>query len=147
MLPVFYIQPVSIIVSVIVGFIFGGLWYGPFFGLLWADLIGHDTSKPPSPSEVIRGLLLNILGTTLTSFVFTHLVQVVRPSSWGIENQDEDKVHTAFVVALFVWVGFFIPLALNGVAWEKRSWGLFFLNIAYYFFHTQILAFIAAVTV
>jgi hypothetical protein len=146
-LPNFYIQPVSIVVSVIVAFIFGGLWYGPLFGEVWARLIGMDMSKPPKMSEIQRGMFLSVLGSTFTSFVMCHLVQVIRPSSWGIVGQDQSPILYGFVTALFAWVGFLVPVCLNTVAWERRPWGLCFLNLAYWFFHLQIIAFVCSVTV
>jgi hypothetical protein len=146
MLPSFFIQPVSIVLAIFVSFVFGALWYGPLFGDLWARLIGMDRSKPPKPDEIIRGMILSACGNALTSFVMAHVVQVVRASSWGVHSSDYSSAFYGFICGLFVWIGFYIPLALNGVAWEGRNFGLCFLNIAYYFFHIQIISLIVSMT-
>jgi hypothetical protein len=147
MWPIIYVQPVSIAVSVIAAFFLGGMWYGPLFGQLWVRLIGMDLSKPPKSEEISRGMALSILGSTFCSFVLCHLVQIVRPSAWGHMGQDRSPEAYGFGVGFFVWLGFYVPVCLNSVAWERRSWGLCFLNMAYWFCHCQLIALIHSMTV
>ena len=49
-----------------------------------------------------------------------------------------------FFNAMWIWHGFFVPMQLSAVAWEKRSWALFGLNLAYLFLNLQIMAMILA---
>jgi hypothetical protein len=37
-----------------------------------------------------------------------------------------------------------VPLLLGGVAWEKKSWKLFWINASYYFVMLQVVAMILA---
>lgn len=41
-----------------------------------------------------------------------------------------------------VWVGFFVPVHLSWVVWEKHSWKLFFINCGYHLAATVIAALI-----
>lgn len=34
---------------------------------------------------------------------------------------------------LFTWLGFYLPVDLGAVAWEKKSWKLFGINTGYHF--------------
>jgi len=34
--------------------------------------------------------------------------------------------------SLFTWLGFYLPVDLNAVAWEKKSWKLFAINTSYH---------------
>jgi Protein of unknown function (DUF1761) len=36
------------------------------------------------------------------------------------------------MAAFYTWLGFFVPVLLSGVAWEKKSWKLFSINAAYH---------------
>jgi hypothetical protein len=39
----------------------------------------------------------------------------------------------AVVAAFFTWLGFFFPVDLGSVAWERKSWKLLFINTRYHF--------------
>jgi hypothetical protein len=141
------LRPFPVIVAVVVSFFFGAMWYGPLFGKYWAKLMNMDMmSKPPQSSEIFRGMALTIVGSILTSFVMLNNVQVWRPSSWGIEGAHDSKLINGAMTALFMWVGFSVPMCLNTVAWERRSFTLCFLNMAYHFCHLQLIAFVVAQT-
>jgi hypothetical protein len=141
--PVLKIYPIPIILSVLVCFIFGGLWYGPLFGKFWIKLIGRDGQPPPKTDVLFIGMILSVIGNTLTSFVLTHIIQLWKPSSWGFDNLfDESPIFQGTVVAFMVWAGFSVPIFLNTVAWEGKSWKFFGFQAAYHFFNLQIMALI-----
>jgi hypothetical protein len=35
--------------------------------------------------------------------------------------------------AVFTWLGFYVPTDLSTVAWERKSWKLFWINTGYHF--------------
>ncbi len=146
MLPHISIRPGPVGLAVLASFFFGAMWYGPLFGKMWGRMMGMDMSKPPQSGEIIRGMVLTVIGSTLTSFVMLNNVQVWRPSAWGIDGQDDSKVINGAMTALFMWIGFSVPMCLNTVAWERRSVALCCLNMAYHFCHLQLIAFVVAQT-
>jgi hypothetical protein len=34
---------------------------------------------------------------------------------------------------VFTWLGFYLPVDIGVVVWEKKSWKLFFINTGYHF--------------
>jgi hypothetical protein len=44
--------------------------------------------------------------------------------------------------AISVWIGFFVPVHLSRVVWEKHSWKLFFINSGYHLVATIVVALI-----
>lgn len=132
-------------ISVVATFIFGFIWYTPLFGKIWAKEMGFEMKEgeKPATSAMIRGMLFNVLGNFLLAFVFSHNIAVWYPETWGqpaIEGTTASGM--AFMAALFTWLGFYVPVDLNSVAWEGRSWKLFFINTSYHFLTLLISALI-----
>jgi hypothetical protein len=50
----------------------------------------------------------------------------------------------AFAAAIFTWLGFFLPGDLSSVAWENKSWKLFFINTVHHFLSLLVAAMIIA---
>ena len=50
----------------------------------------------------------------------------------------------AGMAAVFTWLGFFLPVDLGTVAWEKKSWKLFGINTGYHFVSLLVVARILA---
>ena len=130
--------------ALVAAFFFGFLWYGPLFGRTWAGLMGMSMEDcKPQPVEMGRSIALQVVGLFLTVYVLAHSVQVWRPSVWGA-GQDGPSSHYGFFGGLFTWLGFYVPLQLGKVAWERRPWKLFFLNTSHDFLLLQIIAQILA---
>ncbi len=126
--PEIHLNWIAIIVSVVASFVVGGLWYGPLFGSAWKKEMGVPPDAKPAPGEMGRSLGINIIGTFLTAYVLAHEVSVWRPSAWN--------------AGFFTWLGFAVPVLLNGVSFEKKSWKLFSINAAFLFVSFQIIAMI-----
>ena len=126
MCPITHTNLLALALAVVASFIFGFLWYGPLFGKTWAKWMGFNTEgctgKPP-----VSSLVLTILGTALTTFVMAYFLNTA-------------KISCNFGTAVMVWAGFYIPLLLGAVTWERRPWKLFALNAAYYFLNLQLIA-------
>jgi hypothetical protein len=120
----------AILVSVVVSFAIGGLWYGPLFGRAWRTAIGVAPDAKPSGTEMGRAFALNILGILLMAFALDHLVIGARILS---VNHGEPYHPTSYALfaAFLAWFGFVVPILLNGVAFEGRSWRFFGINATY----------------
>jgi len=46
------------------------------------------------------------------------------------------------MAAVFTWLGFLLPVDLSTVAWERKSWTLFFINTGYHLISLIIVALI-----
>lgn len=141
--PQIIINWLAILLSMIAAFIWGGLYYGPLMGKRWAKEMGMDITKKPDPKVMQKAFALNIIGSFLICYVLAHSNQVWRPSVWGA-GSDEANWTYGFWGALFTWLGFFIPLQLNKVAWEMKSWRLFSINAVHDFVQLMIISQILA---
>lgn len=132
-----HINYVAILVAVVANFFFGFLWYTPLFGKAWAKENGFDMSVKPKPGEMARGMIFMVIGNFLMAFVFAHNL-----AAWSFVP-GADQMSTASNVissSVFTWLGFFVPTDLGTVAWEKKSWKLFFINTTYHLLTLVILA-------
>jgi hypothetical protein len=130
----------AIVLSIVLAFMFGGVWYGPLFGKTWAKAIGMDCEKKPPKEVMMRAMGLQVLGTFLITFCLTHDLQAWRPSAWGITSGDGSDAVMGFFGGFFTWLGFFVPLQLNKVGWEGRPWKVFFINAGHDFVNLQIIS-------
>ena len=139
MQPSIHVNWLAVIASVVASFVFGAVWYGPLFGKTWAKAMGM--TGQPSGADIARGSVLNLLGTFLMAFVLTHDVAVWRPSTWNA-GVDQSPVVYGFFAGFFVWLGYVLPVLLNSVAFERKSWTAFFIQVIYQFVSLQIMGMI-----
>jgi Protein of unknown function (DUF1761) len=143
MQPVIPLNYWAILVAVIATMVLGFLWYGPILGKAWMKEMGVPADSKPDPKLMRRGLILMLVGSILTVFVLAHVGAVWRPSVWKA-GADASAAYYGFSAGFWTWIGFYVPLLLSGVAWEKKSWKLFWINASYYFVMLQVVAMILA---
>lgn len=113
--------------SIVVSFIFGFLWYGPLFGKTWAGLMGYKVTEECQGKPPLSSLLLTLLGNVFTTVAMAYILNIYKPCC-------------NFGAALLIWIGFYVPVALSTVAWDRRPWKLFALNTIYYLLNLQLIA-------
>src|SRR5438093_922186 len=84
----------------------------------------------PSGGEIARGSVLNLVGAFLMAWVLAHDVAVWRPSSWNA-GADAPPYLYGFFAGFFIWLGFIVPMLLNGPAFERKPWKVFFIGAVY----------------
>ena len=127
MCPITHFSFLALGVSIVAAFIFGFLWYGPLFGKKWAELAGFKLDKECCGKPPVSSLLLTLAGNVSTVFVLAYLLgncKLCCPASG----------------AFMVWIGFYVPLMLGTVTWERRPWAFFLLNASYAFLSLQLIA-------
>lgn len=120
----------AILVATVANFILGFLWYTPLFGKAWAKEMGYDMSVKPATGDLAKGMIFMVIGNFLMAYVLAH-----NNAAWSFvpgmsEMSPMMKVMNA---AVFTWLGFYFPVDLGAVAWEKKSWKLFGINTGYHF--------------
>jgi hypothetical protein len=73
-----------------------------------------------------------VIGNFFMAFVFSHNIAVWDPRTWGFNEPMMPPTMAALNAGVFTWLGFYMPVDLNTVAWEGRSWKLFFINTGYH---------------
>lgn len=131
MLPLLSLHWPAIVAAVLANIAIGFLWYGPVLGSAWMKEMGMPPDFRPDPALLKRSMLLMVVSALSTAIVLACAIALARPSSWGLGQDWSDGAY-GLLIALTVWIGFYVPLLLNGVAWENRSWKLFAINAGYH---------------
>jgi hypothetical protein len=131
-MPEFQISFIAITAAVVANFVFGFVWYTILFRRTWAIEMGFNPEAEPNKSEMLKGMSLMIFGNFLLAWVLSHNIAVWNPEIWGLAPSDISALGRASMAAFFTWLGFFVPMLLSTVAWEKKTWKLFSINAAYH---------------
>lgn len=129
----------AIAVATLANFFVGFLWYSVIFKKHWMDEMAIPTNQKPPAGMMIKSLLMNLVGCFLLAFVFAH-----NTAAWSFVPGVETMGTAAQIgnAAVFTWLGFFVLVDLNTVAFEGRSWRLFFINTSYHFMMVLVSAII-----
>jgi hypothetical protein len=134
---------IAILIAVVANFFLGFLWYTPLFGKVWAKEMGFNLDVKPPSGALAKGMIIMVIGNFLMAFVFAHNIAVWNPVTWNqLPYPDGSDAMMAFSAAFFTWLGFYVPMDLNTIAWEQRSWKLFFINTSYHFLSLLVVALI-----
>lgn len=134
-----HINMTAVIVAVVANFIFGFIWYTPLFGKAWGKEMGFDTTIKPTGGEMAKGMIFMVIGNFLMAYVFAN-----NQMAWSFVpgmNEMSPAVSIANA-AVFTWLGFYLPVDIGAVTWEKKSWKLFFINTGYHLIMLVITAII-----
>ena len=125
-----HINIVAVLVATVANFFVGFIWYTPLFGKAWAKENGFDMSVRPAGSVVAKGMIMNAIGNFFLAYVFAH-----NNMAWSfVPGMSEMSMPVQLLNAVvFTWLGFYLPVDLNAVAWERKSWKLFAINTGYHF--------------
>lgn len=127
----------AVLVATIVNFFFGFLWYTPLFGSAWARELKFDRTVAPGKGEMARGLIFSLIGNFLLAFVLAH-----NNAAWAFVPEMKGASAGSIIAnsAIFTWLGFYLPVDLNRVSWERASWKLFGINTVYHLLSLVIAA-------
>jgi len=131
----------AVAVAVLINFVLGFAWYAAIFVKTWTKEMGYDPNMRPDKKQMFKGMGLSILG----SFLFVWMLAFYLAGWKYIPNSEQmGSFSFAFNSALSVCLGFFVPVHLSKVVWEKHSWKLFFITSGYNFVSSIIVAIILA---
>jgi len=130
----------AVVASILSNMVVGFMWYGPLFGKAWAKEIGMDMSKKPAAKEMYKSMGLMLIGTFLLAYCLAYNVEAWRVvmgvtiASGQAPGMQASQIPIILAINSAAWttIGYFVPVLLNQVAFESRSWKLFFINAGYY---------------
>lgn len=114
------INYLAVIVAALSSFMVGWIWYGPLFGKTWMKLHGftEEELKDSSMSMPVI-MVVNYIATALAALAIAMFIGPEATAGFGI--------FAGLMIAIF-WIG---TSRLNDVLYEKKPWGLFFINVGY----------------
>jgi Protein of unknown function (DUF1761) len=135
------INVVAVLVATVASFILGFIWYAKLFAKPWTRAMGYDPNVRPDSKTMVKGMALTVVGNFLFAWVLAFYL-----AGWKFIPGTSELGTLSFAInsALSVWIGFFLPVHLSRVVWEKHSWKLFFINSGYHLVATGVVALILA---
>jgi len=136
------INVVAVLVATVATLILGFFWYAKLFAKPWMREMGYDPNMRPDRKTMAKGMALSVIGNFLFAWVLAFYL-----AGWRLLPGGPAEFGTlAFALnsGLSVWIGFFLPVHLSRVVWEKHSWKLFFINSGYNLVATGVVALILA---
>ncbi len=123
----------AIIVTTVVSFALGNIWFGPLFGTYWIKVttgMSMEEAKakmgPDQKKMMYRSMVLVVIGALITNFVLLHNV------TFGSAYLHITGVAAGLQAGFWNWLGFIAPITLGSVLWENRPWKFWFVLAGYY---------------
>jgi hypothetical protein len=142
----------GLVLAVVFNMILGFVWYAKWTptGRVWMREMNVPMDAKPTMGQMMKGLILMVVGAFLLMFVFAHNFWVYqdafRNTATGGMAGYKLGLMDGIMGGLFTWLGFFVPQHWSGVAWENKTWSLFFVQAGYSLV-TMVVAGILLVTV
>ena len=122
--PVIALNYMAIAVCVILGMARGFIWFELLFSKAWARHMGMEDVAEPEGAAMAKSMTIFFLSNVLIVYVLAHTLGVWRASAWGLSpDMSALSLSLALYTAGFTWLGFFLPLQRNRVAWEMKNVG------------------------
>ena len=120
----------AVFIAAVASMFLGGLWYSPMlFGKLFMKE-SKRKEKDMKNAHPTKAYAITFLTTLITAYILAHFVDYVEATT----------VTSAFLLAFWVWLGFYATTATGSVLWENKSWSLYFLNVSYHLVALAIMA-------
>lgn len=135
----FKVNIAAILVAVVVNFILIFVWYTTLFRKIWGKEMGYDPNMKPDGKVMAKGMVFTVIGNFLFAWVLAWTL-----AGWQFipGAKEIGPLKNAINSAFFLWLGFYVPVYLNAIVWEKKSWKLFAINGGYHLISLLVVALI-----
>lgn len=111
----------AVIVSAVVSIVIGSLWYGPLFGKAFMKAMGMNEWSEEKKAAMKKSMTMSYVLQAVASLVMFYVL------ARFMVGMDQMSVQGGLTTALWVWVGFVLPLNLGDAVWGGK-WSLFRIN-------------------
>jgi len=116
-----HVNYLAVLVAAIANYVIATIWYAAIFGKLWKKLTGITDMK-----AVPVNLILVFFGSFVMSFVLYHSI------AFGESFTKMTGVSGGMMGGFFAWLGYIAPVTLTTKIYEKKPWGLWLLDNAFW---------------
>lgn len=109
-----------VVISAILQWLLGALWYGLIFKKSWMKFVGFTEGE--KPRYAIFGMCASLIACLLLSFVLAHIVGWVGSMTFTGGAK----------IAIICWLGFMAPPLFTQHIFENRRANLFAINASYW---------------
>lgn len=142
MVPINY---VAVLVSAVVMFALGWLWYGKLFAKPWTEAMGWTPEKMAAMGQDQKSMMMQYgiqaLASLLMAFVLSHAL--IFASTYLNMSGISAGLQTGF----WNWLGFVAPVTIGAVLWDGKPWKLWFITAGYYLVSLLVMGVILALWV
>lgn len=119
----------ALLVAAIANIVLGFVWYNPKTptGRVWMKGSGQSMDTKPAGAEMTQMMVITLATAFLVTGVLGLVFALLRDAA-GADLSVADGV----AGALLVWGGFFLPLNLGSVAYERKPWSYALVVTAYW---------------
>src|ERR1700733_4372125 len=129
-----HVNYLAVAVAAVASYILAAIWYGAIFAKLWMRLTGITEMKP-APTNIIFMLI--------SSFIMAYVLQ--HSIVFGDSYFKAITICNGLTGAFFLWLGFVATTTLATKLYEKKPWGLWILDNAFWLISLMIQATILTV--
>lgn len=124
MLDTVSINYIAVLVAALSNFAVGFIWYGPFLGKPWMNMVGLTEEQMNSMQGAMMAKIfgLSFVGALVMAFIMAHWVGIVDAITWmeGLES------------GFWAWLGFVAPPFLMNNLYERKPLALWGINTGYW---------------
>lgn len=116
-----HINYLAVLVAAIANYAIATIWYAAIFGKKWQKLTGITDMKP-APMNIV----LVFIGSLFLSYVLDHAI------IFGNAYLQMSGIAGGLMCGFFNWIGFIAPVTLSTKLYEKKPWGLWLMDNAFW---------------
>jgi hypothetical protein len=129
-----HVNYLAVAVAAVASYILAAIWYGAVFSKAWMRLTGITEMKP-APANII----FMLISSFIMAYVLHHSI-VFGDKTLGVSG-----VQGALEGAFFLWLGYIATTTLATKLYEKKPWGLWLLDNAFWLISLMVQAVILTV--
>lgn len=120
----------AVLVSALVFFGLGAVWYGPLFSKAWMKSVGMTEASleaDKAETNMVMSFGVMFISSVLMALTTAHLIDYmmfVFPESGGVS--------IGLTTGFWVWLGYSFSYILTAPAFERRPWSYVFINGGYW---------------
>lgn len=115
---------IAVLAATASNMVLGGLWYGPLLGKKWKKAMGMDPNMQMTPEMKKKGgtaMMWMIPLAFITAYILAHFIDYTG-SITALDGMQ---------CAFWLWLGFQLPLLLQGRLFENKKWELIWITGGY----------------
>ncbi len=129
-----HVNYLAVAAAAVASYIIAAIWYGAIFSKLWQRFTGITDMKP-APMNIV----LVLIGCFVMAFVLDHTI------IFADVYHKVSGVDGGVTVAIFIWLGFVAPVTLCTKLYEKKPWGLWVMDNAFWLISLSVMGIILSV--
>lgn len=126
----------AVLVSGVIYFVFGGIWYAAIFSKKYQEGLGFSPEvKAQAEKDFPKALAAHLLSGLITSFILAGVISVTASTTFI----------SGIVTGFWMWLAFAFTINLNYLMFEKRPTSLFMLNNGFFLIAFAVMGGVLAV--